>query len=195
MPFDDVVSGIACDLKDGTARNPGEDVIDQRWRGHLAAEHGEDVGCGCLGHVAIGGEQQGIVVATGVGVLGRQRGIHVGAGDLPPRGNRVVTHPLPARHGDPDAPGRQVVAEGDGEDADAVLQIAELHPDRVRRLVDDRADVGVAVVLVAAQQLEGDLEQVVGRFRHLRADQARIAKHSFVVLVSEEDGQPPECCR
>ena len=61
---------------------PGEDVVHQRWRGDLAAEHDEDVGGRCLGHVAIGGQQQGIVVAAGVGVLGREGGVHVGAGDL-----------------------------------------------------------------------------------------------------------------
>ena len=69
-------------------------------------------------------------------------------------------------------------------------EVRELHPDRVRRLVEDGPNVDVALVLVAAQQIESDLDQPLGRFGDRCAQQAPVAQQPLVVLGTEQQPQP-----
>ncbi len=79
-----------------------------------------------------------------------------------------------------------VIAEGQGDDHEVVLEVVEPHADDLARLVDGGTHVGVLAEAVAAQQLDGERHQLVHRARQVHQHDPRRRPQPRVVLVALE---------
>ena len=90
----------------------------------------------------------------------RERRVDVRAGQLPSRRDGGIRRPTPGGDAALEARELDVVAHRDREDGE--LRLAEqVHPDRGRRLVGQRPDVGVLARGVAFEDLQRNVAQLV----------------------------------
>ena len=136
-----------------------------------------------LGDVAVDGQHDRLVKPR-LDRLGlRERRLRVRAGDLRSRGQRLVRHAPPrADHAADARLDLDVVAERNRVDEEAVLEVVEANADLFAGRVQKRTDVDVRLELVAAQQLEREVDQLLGRVRKRHAHDVGRAAHALVVL-------------
>ena len=93
--------------------------------------------------------------------LGQGR-VDVGAADLGPSRGGIVIDPAPGGdHAAQCAGALVVLAEGLGVNEEAVGEVVQPDPDFLGGLVDQGPNVGVGPKLVAAQQLDAGLDQLL----------------------------------
>ena len=134
--------------------------------------------------MAVLGEHDRLVEA-GLLCLGLgERGVHVRAGDLAPRGDRVVVGPPPAGDAARDpAVDVDIRPEGHREDGEGIVEVVQADADERAGFVRDRTDVRVFAVVAFAQELEGDPDEILGGVRKPDAHDPAGAVEPLVVLL------------
>src|SRR5581483_12144914 len=103
------------------------------------------------------------------------------------RRDRVIVHAAERRRAAPAAVvGWQVLAERCREDRQRVVEVVHADADDLARLVGQRSDVDVLAVAVLADELPGDLRQLVDRLLEPDAKNPTRALESLVVLAQPE---------
>src|ERR1035437_6382469 len=161
-------------VHDALTRDSLEDVVRWRRRVQGALADDEDVLGAALADMPVHGQEDGLVEARLEGLRLGQGAVHVYAGALGPGRHHGVVHPPPRAHQTADSSGADVGAHRSGADREALRDVVELHADDLRRLEDERSDVDVLTVLVAPEQLPGDVAQFGRGERHLHLQDAGV---------------------
>ena len=133
------------------------------------------------------GHHDRLVEAVFDGLRLRQGRLRVGACDLRPRRQRLVRDAPPAAHHAADARfDLDVLAEWDGVDEEVAVEVVQPDADLFARRVEQRPNIDVGLELIAAQELERVVDQLLGRERKLHAHDVRRPVHPVEVRGRRE---------
>src|SRR5213596_1834027 len=168
-------------------RHALEDVVGHGRGDERAVLEHEEVLRGAFGNMTVDGHHDRLVEAVFDGLRLRQRRLRVGACDLRPRRQRLVWDAPPAAHHAPDAPfDLDVLAEGDGVDEEVAVEVVQADADLFARCVEQGPNIDIGLELVASQELERVVDQLLGRVRKLHAHDVRGPVHPVVVRGRRE---------
>src|SRR4029450_9466024 len=181
------------DVDDAVAGEAGQAAGGQGRRVESAVADGEDVLARPVGHVPVGVEQDGLVIAGLDGLGLGQRGVDVLAGGLGRRRDDVGVEAPPGAELDPD-PGlerllAQVGAPRPAGDDHADRGVERVEADLAVAEVDERADVA-GRQLVHGDQVLGHLDGPLEGDRRLHVGDLGAPVEPLVVGGGAEDGRP-----
>ena len=111
-----------------------------------------------------------------------QRAVGIGAADLAARRNGIVFDAPPRAHaGMQPVLAVQIFAEGKRHNGECIL-VVDGHADALRALVGQRPNIEIGAEPVAPHQLHCDRAQLLGRQRHIDAQDAAVLLPALVVL-------------
>src|SRR5215213_6416427 len=190
VPLLDDVAEVAGDVDHRLARDAGKDRHGDRRRRDLAVADDEDVLAGAVRHVALGGEQDRLVVAGAVRLGDGEHRVEVDAGRLGDVRYDVRADPLPGGDLGADPVAEAILAEvraprpahdhalhGVLAGGDAELAVAE---------EADRAQVALGKA-VRLDELEAGRAEVLERERQRHREQARRVLQAPEVVRQAED--------
>src|SRR5215210_2883852 len=150
------------EFHDGVARYALQDIRRYGRRDEPSLPHEEDVRRARLGDLAVLGEEDGVVVASHVRLVDRERRVDVGARALGAGRDGVVRRAPPGGDTDLQARKLDVVAHGNREDGELRIPL-EVDTHRFDGLEGQRPDVGVHARGVAPQYLQRNVAELVDR--------------------------------
>ena len=154
---------VSSQFDDAVAGDAFEDVLGGGWGDQLALAHQEDVHGAAFADVAVLGERDDFVIALALGVGNHNGGVHVGAAGFCRGGDGVVIHPAPGGYANVQAGGADVVAQGVRPDGVVGLHLVEVRANGHAVLVKGKANVEVLIGFILANQLGGQVHQLVQR--------------------------------
>src|SRR5215213_406848 len=169
-------------LHDGVARYALQDVRCDGRCDKVALPDEEDVRRARLGDLAVLGEEDGVVVASHVRLVDRERRVDVGARALGAGRDGVVRRAPPGGDTDLQARKLDVVAHGDGEDGELRIPL-EVDTHRFDGLEGQRPDVGVHARRVAPQYLQRNVAELVDRGGQVYTQEPAGLLETLVVLA------------
>ncbi len=165
------------------------------WGDQTALPDDEDVLAGALAHVAVGAEEDGLVVAGLDGLHLGQGGVHVHAGSLGRRGHGVGIVPPPRadlhRNTVGDAVVPEIGAPGPGGDGDVHRAGDGVEAHLAVPQVDQGTDVAPVVETVDPDQVPGGVHQLVDGVRDVDHEHPGRHQQAFDVVAEAEHGHAP----
>ena len=114
----------------------------------------------------------------------------VRAGDLGPSRQRLVGHPPPRADHAPDAGlDLDIVAERNRVDEERAVQVVQPDADLLARRVEQRPDVDVRLELIAAQKVQGEVDELFGRVGQRHSHHVGRSLHPVVMRCGLEQVQ------